>query len=46
MKVVEDIYHECPDDEILTHKTYFERKHLKKGRTISYLQFSLPENPL
>lgn len=46
MKVVEDIYHECPNDEVLIHKTYFERKHLKKGRTISYLQFSLPEHPL
>lgn len=45
-KVVENIYQECPDDELLTHKTYFERKHLKKGRTISYLEFSLPIPPL
>lgn len=45
-RVVKDIYHECPDDKLLTHKTYFEKKHLNKGRTISYLQFSLPESPL
>ncbi|GAA5521582.1 tRNA (guanosine(46)-N7)-methyltransferase TrmB [Aliifodinibius salicampi] len=46
IKSVENIYQECPDDELLTHKTYFERKHLMKGRAISYLQFLLPESPL
>lgn len=38
---VEDIYSDCPDDDILTLKTDFERKHLKKGKIIKYLQFSL-----
>ncbi|HLR31897.1 MAG TPA: tRNA (guanosine(46)-N7)-methyltransferase TrmB [Fodinibius sp.] len=40
--LVEDIYKERPEDPLLTHKTYFEKKHLKKGRTISYIRFKLP----
>src|SRR5699024_2230713 len=40
--LVEDIYEERPEDLLLTHKTYFEKKHLKKGRTISYIRFKLP----
>jgi tRNA (guanine-N7-)-methyltransferase len=43
---VENIYEERPEDSLLTHQTYFERKHLKKGRTISYIQFSLPDTPI
>jgi len=38
---VDDIYRERPEDELLTHKTYFEKKHLRKGRTISYLKFGI-----
>lgn len=37
----EDIYSERETDEILTIKTDFEQKHLKKGKIIKYLQFSL-----
>lgn len=44
LDVVEDIYDERPDDPLLTHKTYFEKKHLKRGRTISYIEFSLPDS--
>ena len=40
---VEDIYKERPDDLLLTHQTYFEKKHLKKGRTISYIHFTLSD---
>ncbi|MCW9705979.1 tRNA (guanosine(46)-N7)-methyltransferase TrmB [Fodinibius salsisoli] len=43
LDIVENIYDERPDDPLLTHKTYFEKKHLKKGRTISYIEFSVPE---
>lgn len=44
MEMVENIYGERPDDPLLTLKTYFEKKHLKKGKTISYIRFSLPDN--
>lgn len=40
--LVKNIYEERPDDPLLTQKTYFEKKHLKKGRIISYIEFSLP----
>lgn len=39
---VEDVYKERSDDEYLTIKTDFERKHLEKGKSIKYLKFSLP----
>jgi tRNA (guanine-N7-)-methyltransferase len=42
LDVVENIYEERPNDVLLTHKTYYERKHLKRGRTISYCKFRLP----
>lgn len=37
---VDDIYEQRPEDELLTIQTDYEKKHLQKGRTISYLQFS------
>lgn len=40
--VVEEIYQERPDDDLLTIQTHFERRHLEKGRTISFIKFSLP----
>ncbi|SMO91203.1 tRNA (guanosine(46)-N7)-methyltransferase TrmB [Fodinibius sediminis] len=46
LDLVDDIYRERPDDKLLTQKTYFEKKHLEKGRTISYLRFSLPEGKI
>lgn len=46
LDVVDDIYQERPDDPLLTQQTYFEKKHLSKGRTISYIHFSLPKNPI
>lgn len=42
LDIVEKIYDERPEDPLLTHKTYYERKHLERGRTISYCKFSLP----
>lgn len=39
---VEDVYKERGDDEYLTIKTDFERKHLEKGKIIKYLKFCLP----
>lgn len=41
--LVEEVYAERPDDELLTIQTHFEKRHLDKGRTISYLKFSLPQ---
>ncbi|MEX1011751.1 MAG: tRNA (guanosine(46)-N7)-methyltransferase TrmB [Balneolaceae bacterium] len=40
---VDDIYKERPGDELLTHTTYYERKHLAAGRTIRYVRFRLPD---
>jgi len=42
LDVVDNIYRDRPGDELLTIKTDFEKKHLKKGRTISYIEFQLP----
>lgn len=38
---VADVYKECPNDPELSIKTYYEGIHLKKGRTIRFLSFSL-----
>ena len=38
---VEDVYAERDGDEILTIKTDFEKKHLKRGKIIKYLKFTL-----
>lgn len=37
----DDLYAQNPDDEILSIKTYYEKKHLAEGRTIQYIRFSL-----
>lgn len=41
IKKVDDIYKEEPDNELLTHKTFYEKKHLEAGKTIHYLMFTL-----
>ena len=38
---ISNIYHECPDDPELSIQTYYEGLHLKKGRTIQFISFSL-----
>ncbi len=38
---VSDVYKECPNDPELSIQTYYEGLHLKKGRTIRFLSFSL-----
>ncbi|MGD8427565.1 MAG: tRNA (guanosine(46)-N7)-methyltransferase TrmB [Balneolaceae bacterium] len=40
--LVKDIYTERPDDELLTIKTYYERKHLEAGKRIKFISFGLP----
>lgn len=45
-EIVENIYQECPDNELLTIKTDYENRHLERGRSISYIKFSLPEKPI
>jgi tRNA (guanine-N7-)-methyltransferase len=37
---VDDIYHEQPENNLLTIKTVYEEKHLKEGKTISYCAFT------
>lgn len=39
---VEDIYSETPGDDLLTIKTDYEKRHLKKGKSIKYLNCMLP----
>lgn len=41
IKKVDDVYKEEPDNEVLTHKTFYEEKHLKAGKTIHYVAFRL-----
>lgn len=46
LKSVENIYQACCNNKLLTIKTDYEKQHLKKGRTISFIKFSLPEKPI
>lgn len=41
IKKVDDIYSEEPDNELLTNQTFYEKKHLKEGKTIHYVCFCL-----
>ncbi|WP_234567129.1 tRNA (guanosine(46)-N7)-methyltransferase TrmB [Rhodohalobacter sp. 614A] len=43
IKKVDDIYKEEPGNELLTHQTFYEKKHLKAGKTIHYIAFRLSE---
>lgn len=36
-----DVYKVCPNDPVLSIQTYYEGLHLKKGRTIQFISFSL-----
>lgn len=38
---VANVYQECPDDPELSIRTYYEGLHLKKGRVIRFVSFSL-----
>jgi len=42
LDLVEDVYGERPDDELITIKTDFEKDHLENNKTIKYLKFLLP----
>lgn len=42
-KKVDDIYSEEPENELLTHQTFYEKKHLKAGKSIHYVAFRLSE---
>lgn len=41
LRLVRDVYAECPDDELLTHQTFYEKMHLDEGRIIKYVSFRL-----
>lgn len=43
LDVVENIYEERSTDPLLTHKTFYERRHLKNGKTISFCEFCLSD---
>jgi tRNA (guanine-N7-)-methyltransferase len=45
-ELVENVYETHADDELLTIQTFFEGKHLEEGRTIKYIRFRLPEEPI
>lgn len=40
----EDLYNSEHADEVLSIKTYYEKKYLKDNKNINYLKFSFPEN--
>jgi tRNA (guanine-N7-)-methyltransferase len=40
----EDLYHSPYADEVLSIKTYYEKKYLKDNKNINYLKFSFPNN--
>lgn len=42
-KKVKDIYREGPEDPFLGIKTYYEKSHLKVGKSIKYVKFQLPQ---
>jgi tRNA (guanine-N7-)-methyltransferase len=39
----DDVYRDRPEDELLTIQTFYERIHLREGKTIRYVSFRLPE---
>lgn len=41
-----DVHGERPDDALLSVKTYYEKKHIENGKTIKYLKFTLPDEPI
>lgn len=46
VEVVRDVYEEKPEDDLLTIKTYYEKRHLANGKTIKFVAFSLPDEPI
>lgn len=45
-EMVLDVHGERGDDPLLSVTTYYEKKHLKNGKTIKYLKFRLPGKPI
>lgn len=46
LEQVDDVYSQAPNDAILTNQTFYEQSHLKKERTIRYIKFQLPNEPI
>lgn len=44
--IVENIYQQRPDNELLTIQTDYEKEHLQAGRSISFIRFVLPDDPI
>jgi tRNA (guanine-N7-)-methyltransferase len=43
---VDDIYTNAADNPVLTNQTFYEQSHLQKARTIRYIKFGLPKEPI
>lgn len=41
LRVIANVHKEVPDDPILSLKTYYEKMHIKKGKSIKFLSFRL-----
>lgn len=41
LRDIENVYKECPDDPVLSIQTYYEKMHLKEGKTIKFISFRL-----
>ena len=41
LKDIPDVYAECPEDPVLSIRTYYEEMHLSEGKTIRFLSFVL-----
>jgi tRNA (guanine-N7-)-methyltransferase len=46
LEQVDDVYKDAADNAVLTNKTFYEQSHLQKARTIRYIKFCLPEEPV
>jgi tRNA (guanine-N7-)-methyltransferase len=41
LRRVDDVYRDAPDDDLLHIQTFYEKMHLKEGKTIYYVSFTL-----
>lgn len=45
-QIVRDIYKEKPDNDLFFIKTFYEKQHLENGKSIKFVAFSLPDEPI
>lgn len=44
LRRVNNVYRDAPDDNLLSIQTFYEKKHLKEGKIIQYVSFTLPSD--